>query len=318
MLLDTTRTASVQDPATLPQGTVVAVQGSVVDVHFEGPLPAINTLLQTPAPNLLEIVLHLDPHTVRCMALTPTQGLARGSVVLDTGGPLSVPVGRRVLGRMLGFVGTPIDGGSALDAGESRSIHQPPLPLMARACRTEVFPTGIKAIDVLSPLERGGNAGLFGGAGVGKTVLIMELIHNVIGQQRGLSVFCGIGERCREGEELYRSLQDSGVLERSVLIFGQMNEPPGARFRVGHTALTMAEHFRDREGQNVLLLIDNIFRFIQAGTEVSGLLGQVPSRMGYQPRLGNELAELEERICSTDTGAITSIQAVYVPADDFT
>ena len=204
-----------------------------------------------------------------------------------------------------------------LGEAEWRSIHAKPVPLMKRATTSELFVTGIKAIDVLAPLERGGKSGLFGGAGVGKTVLIMELIHNVIGHHSGVSVFCGIGERCREGEELYREIQAAGVLDKTVLVFGQMNEPPGSRFRVGHSALTMAEYFRDDARQDVLLLIDNIFRFIQAGSEVSGLMGQLPSRLGYQPTLSTELAELEERICNTATGAITSVQAVYVPADDF-
>jgi F-type H+-transporting ATPase subunit beta len=218
---------------------------------------------------------------------------------------------------MFDVFGNTIDGKRAVEGVEWRSVHAPPVPLMRRATNSEVFVTGIKAIDVLAPIERGGKAGLFGGAGVGKTVLIMELIHNVIGHQKGVSVFCGIGERCREGEELYREIQTAGVLDRTVLVFGQMNESPGARFRVGHAALTMAEYFRDDTRQDVLLLIDNIFRFIQAGSEVSGLMGQLPSRLGYQPTLATELAELEERICSTANGAITSVQAVYVPADDF-
>jgi F-type H+-transporting ATPase subunit beta len=218
---------------------------------------------------------------------------------------------------MFNVFGETIDGAEAVSGGEWRSIHAPPVSLMRRATTAEIFCTGIKAIDVLAPLERGGKSGLFGGAGVGKTVLIMELIHNVIGHHSGVSVFCGIGERCREGEELYREIKGAGVLDKTVLVFGQMNDPPGTRFRVGHSALTMAEYFRDDARQDVLLLIDNIFRFIQAGSEVSGLLGQLPSRLGYQPTLGTELASLEERICNTATGAITSVQAVYVPADDF-
>ena len=239
----------------------------------------------------------------------------------DTGQPLKAPVGEGVLGRMFDVFGQTIDRKGPLNGREGsvewRSVHTPQVPLMRRSTTSEVFMTGIKAIDVLSPLERGGKGGLFGGAGVGKTVLIMELIHNVIGHQKGVSVFCGIGERCREGEELYREIQAAGVLPRTALVFGQMNEPPGARFRAGHVALTMAEYFRDDARQDVLLLIDNIFRFIQAGSEVSGLMGQLPSRLGYQPTLGTELAELEERICSTPAGSITSVQAVYVPADDF-
>jgi F-type H+-transporting ATPase subunit beta len=218
---------------------------------------------------------------------------------------------------MFDVFGDTIDRHEKLEGGEWRSIHAPPVPLMRRSKTSEIFSTGIKAIDLLAPLERGGKSGLFGGAGVGKTVLIMELIHNVIGHQSGVSVFCGIGERCREGEELYRQIQAAGVLDKTVLVFGQMNEPPGSRFRVGHSALTMAEYFRDDARQDVLLLIDNIFRFIQAGSEVSGLMGQFPSRLGYQPTLATDLADLEERICNTTTGAITSVQAVYVPADDF-
>jgi len=267
---------------------------------------------------VIEVMTHLSSEMVRGVALTPTQGLARGSKIINMGHPLKVPVGKRLLGRVFNVFGAVIDEKEEVVAGEWRSIHQPPVPLVQRATISEVFETGIKAIDVLSPLERGGKAGLFGGAGVGKTVLITELIHNMVGKQEGISIFCGIGERCREGEELYRDMKGAGVLDNTVMIFGQMNEPPGARFRVGHAALTMAEYFRDTAKQDVLLLIDNIFRFIQAGSEVSGLMGQLPSRLGYQPTLGTELAELEERICSTATGAITSVQAVYVPADDFT
>ncbi len=237
--------------------------------------------------------------------------------MIDTKSPLTVPVGERVLGRMFDVFGATIDRKERVEGGEWRSIHATPVPLMRRASTSEVFVTGIKAIDVLAPLERGGKSGLFGGAGVGKTVLITELIHNVIGHHSGVSVFCGIGERCREGEELYREIEAAGVLAKSVLVFGQMNESPGARFRVGHAALTMAEYFRDDARQDVLLLIDNIFRFIQAGSEVSGLMGQLPSRLGYQPTLATDLANLEERICNTAAGAITSVQAVYVPADDF-
>ncbi len=216
------------------------------------------------------------------------------------------------------YSATPSTTARALSDVQWRSLHQPPPPLARRSTRSEVFETGIKLIDVVLPLERGGKAGLFGGAGVGKTVLLTEMIHNMIGKQAGVSIFCGIGERCREGEELYRDMQSAGVLPNMVMVFGQMNEPPGSRFRVGETALTMAEYFRDDEHRDVLLLIDNIFRFIQAGMEVSGLMGQMPSRLGYQPTMGTELSQLEERIANTDTGAITSIQAVYVPADDFT
>ena len=237
---------------------------------------------------------------------------------MDTAQPIQVPLGPQLLGRMFNVFGQTIDGADPIDAEYWRSIHQTPVPLSRRETRTQIFETGIKAIDVLSPLERGGKAGLFGGAGVGKTVVIMELIHNMVGGHEGVSLFCGIGERCREAQELYRQLQEAGVLDKTVLVFGQMNEQPGARLLVGHAALTMAEYFRDKQRRDVLLLIDNIFRFIQAGSEVSGLMGQIPSRLGYQPTLASELAALEERICSTSSAAITSIQAVYVPADDFT
>jgi F-type H+-transporting ATPase subunit beta len=303
-----------------PPGTVTAVRGSVVEVRFPGELPEINSRLETGQENrvILEVVVHLDAHRARCIALTPTRGLARGAGVTDTGEPLKVPVGEELLGRVFNVFGETIDEGDSLSSVDRRTIHGRPVPLEQRTTQEKIFQTGIKAIDVLAPLERGGKAGLFGGAGVGKTVLIMEMIHNVIGRHGGVSIFCGIGERCREGEELYREIQDVGVLDNTVLIFGQMNEQPGARFRVGHAALTMAEYFRDEDKKDVLLLIDNIFRFVQAGAEVSGLLGRLPSRVGYQPTLATELAELEERICSTRSGAITSIQAVYVPADDFT
>jgi F-type H+-transporting ATPase subunit beta len=239
-------------------------------------------------------------------------------MVIDTGKPLMVPVGEQLLGRVFNVFGSPIDHKGIVKAVEWRSIHQPPVPLSRQITTSQIYETGIKAIDVLAPLEKGGKAGLLGGAGVGKTVLIMELIHNMAGKYEGISIFCGIGERCREGEELYREIKEVGVLKNAILVFGQMNEQPGARFRVGHAALTMAEYFRDDAKQDVLLLIDNIFRFVQAGAEVSGLMGQLPSSVGYQPTLATELAQLEERICSTNTGAISSVQAVYVPADDFT
>ena len=238
--------------------------------------------------------------------------------VEDTSGPLKAPVGKAVLSRMFDVFGNTIDREAALSDVQWRSVHRAPPSLARRSTKSEVFETGIKVIDVLVPLERGGKAGLFGGAGVGKTVLLTEMIHNMIGHHEGISIFCGIGERCREGEELYDAMKEAGVLPNMVMVFGQMNEPPGARFRVGHAALTMAEYFRDDEHRDVLLLVDNIFRFIQAGMEVSGLMGQMPSRLGYQPTMGTELSGLEERIANTDTGAITSIQAVYVPADDFT
>ena len=301
-------------------GSIRAVRGSVVDVHFTKRIPDIYTRLVTksdPAAEI-EVISHLGPSLVRGVALTRTSGLVRGMDVLDTRAPFRVPVGEHLLGRMLNVFGQTIDNGPALEASVWRSIHQPPVAMTQQASQTEIFETGIKAIDVLAPLERGGRAGLFGGAGVGKTVLITEMINNLVGQYEGVSLFCGIGERSREGEELYREMQEAGVLDRTVMIFGQMNEPPGARFRVGHAALTMAEYFRDDARQDVLLLMDNIFRFIQAGTEVSGLLGNIPSRVGYQPTLATELAELQERIANTRSGAITSVQAVYVPADDFT
>ena len=301
-------------------GTIIAVRGSVVDVRFEQRLPPISSVLRTGAEAqiLIEVMTQLDAHRVRGIALTPTQGLARGMPAADTGGPLQVPVGKSIVSRMFDVFGNPIDRLPAPANTQRRTIHRTPPPLSERSAQSEVFETGIKAIDVLVPLERGGKAGLFGGAGVGKTVLLTEMIHNMIGHQRGVSIFCGIGERCREGEELYREMKAAGVLPNMVMVFGQMNEPPGSRFRVGHAALTMAEYFRDDEHRDVLLLIDNIFRFLQAGMEVSGLMGQMPSRLGYQPTMSTELSGLEERIANTRAGAITSIQAVYVPADDLT
>jgi F-type H+-transporting ATPase subunit beta len=302
------------------QGTLISIRGSVVDAQFPGRLPSIYNVLMAGDDGeiVIEVITHLDSKTIRGIALTSTQGLAHGSTIIDTGHYLKVPVGKRLLGRMFNVFGETIDKKEAIKGGEWRVIHQEPTPLDQQSTTSEIFTTGIKAIDVLSPIERGGKAGLFGGAGVGKTVLITEMIKNMVGQHEGVSLFCGIGERSREGEELYREMREAGVLDSTVMVFGQMNEPPGARFRVGHAALTMAEYFRDDERQDVLLLIDNIFRFIQAGMEVSGLMGQLPSRLGYQPTLSTELAELEERICNTATGAITSVQAVYVPADDFT
>jgi F-type H+-transporting ATPase subunit beta len=329
---------TVIEPPTRPErhgrsrrgGHVVAVRGSVVDVEIDGRLPEIGRLLRADCDHgeaadgrhgvAVEVVSHLDDRTVRTVALTATQGLSRGDGLTDTGSTIEVPVGNATLGRVFDVFGEPIDGlgDAGLASLPRRSIDQPSVPLARRPATSETFETGIKVIDVLSPLERGGKAGLFGGAGVGKTVLIMELVNNVAGAHQGTSVFCGIGERNREAEELHRELSESGVLDKAVLVFGQMDEQPGARLRVGHTALTMAEWFRDDQHQDVLLLIDNIFRFVQAGTEVSALLGQVPSRLGYQPDLASMLAGLEERIATTDTGAITSVQAVYVPADDFT
>jgi len=301
-------------------GEVVVVRGSVIDVRFSGRIPLIHNRLKAPDSSgvLVEVLAHLDHETVRGIALTPTQGLARGSILIDTGEPFTVPTGNCLLGRMLNVFGETIDGREKPACGEQRPVHRRPPALTELVTSSEILETGIKVIDVLSPLERGGKAGLFGGAGVGKTVLITEMIHNMVRVHEGVSIFCGIGERCREAEELYREMEKSGVLGKTVMILSQMNEPPGARFLVGHAALTIAEYFRDDRKKDVLLLIDNIFRYIQAGTEVSALLGQIPSRVGYQPTLGTELAQLEERICTTSNGAITSIQAVYVPADDFT
>ncbi len=301
-------------------GKIISVRGSVVDIAFENNLPPIYTLLRSGKNKevSIEVLSQLDNHSVRGIALNPTQGLARGMVVETDGRELTVPVGKNILGRMFDVFGNTIDHLEPLPKAERRNIHQPPPPLSKRAVKSEIFETGIKAIDVLIPLERGGKAGLFGGAGVGKTVLLTEMIHNMVGHNKGVSMFCGIGERCREGNELYNAMKDADLLKDMVMLFGQMNEPPGARFRVGHAALTMAEYFRDDEHRDVLLLIDNIFRFIQAGMEVSGLMGQMPSRLGYQPTMGTELSELEERIAYTNSGAITSIQAVYVPADDLT
>jgi F-type H+/Na+-transporting ATPase subunit beta len=302
------------------RGSVTAVRGSVVDVRFEGRLPLISSVLHTGASGqiVIEVMTQADAKHVRGIALTPTQGVCRGMPVEDTGMPLRAPVGKNIISRMFDVFGHAIDRQPDPEDVEWRSIHRAPPPLSERSTRSEVFETGIKAIDVLVPLERGGKAGLFGGAGVGKTVLLTEMIHNMIGHRQGVSIFCGIGERCREGEELYRDMKAAGVLKDMVMVFGQMNEPPGSRFRVGQTALTMAEYFRDDEHRDVLLLIDNIFRFIQAGMEVSGLMGQMPSQLGYQPTMSTELSALEERIANTGAGAITSIQAVYVPADDLT
>jgi F-type H+/Na+-transporting ATPase subunit beta len=316
--LDTNRTIA-NDKALINTGVVISVRGSVVDILFDEHLPPINSLLHAREGKIaIEVLSQLDAHRVRGIALTPTQGLARGMLVEDSGGPLQTPVGKGILSRMFDVFGNAIDRQPAPTDIQWRSVHNAPPALARRSTKSEIFETGIKLIDVLMPLERGGKAGLFGGAGVGKTVLLTEMIHNMVGQHAGVSIFCGIGERCREGEELYREMNAAGVLDNMVMVFGQMNEPPGARFRVGHAALTMAEYFRDDENRDVLLLIDNIFRFIQAGMEVSGLMGQMPARLGYQPTMGTELSQLEERIANTDTGAITSIQAVYVPADDFT
>jgi F-type H+-transporting ATPase subunit beta len=319
--------ADIPVPSVLPValrttcvGKVTAVRGSVVDFCFEQYLPAIHSIVRTGADDsvIVEILSQRDARHVRGIALTPTDGLARGMPAHDTQATLLTPVGKAIVSRMIDVFGKVIDRGVPLADVAWRSVHQPPPALDRRVTRSQVFETGIKVIDVLSPLERGGKAGLFGGAGVGKTVLLTEMIHNMIGNQDGVSIFCGIGERCREGEELHTQMAEAGVLSRMVMVFAQMNEPPGARLRIGNVALTMAEYFRDDEHRDVLLLVDNIFRFIQAGSEVSGLMGQMPSQLGYQPTMGSELAALQERIANTDTGAITSIQAVYVPADDFT
>jgi len=308
------------DAPPLHLGKIISVRGSVVDISFDNNLPSIYTLLHAGEHKkiAIEVLAQLDNHHVRGIALTPTQGLARGMVVESEGKQLTVPVGKMIMGRMFDVFGNTIDHEQPLHDMEWRNIHQSPPPLSKRSTKSEVFETGIKAIDVLIPLERGGKAGLFGGAGVGKTVLLTEMIRNMVGDNKGVSMFCGIGERCREGHELYHEMEEAGVLKDMVMLFGQMNEPPGARLRVGHAALTMAEYFRDDEQRDVLLLIDNIFRFIQAGMEVSGLMGQMPSRLGYQPTMATELSKLQERIANTDAGAITSIQAVYVPADDLT
>ena len=310
-------------------GRVVGVMGSVVDVAFavddDGPaaLPPVNTALEVqwdgPHRLVLEVQAHLDARTVRTVAMQNTSGLARGTATLDTGQPITVPVGHAVLGRLIDVVGDPIDRGEPFaDDVPRRPIHHHAPPLQAQGRATDMFQTGIKVIDLLAPLAQGGKAAMFGGAGVGKTVLIMELIRTTVEAYSGISVFAGVGERSREGHELLLELGQSGVLERTALVFGQMNEPPGARWRVGMAGLAIAEHFRDATGENVLMLIDNVFRFVQAGGEVSGLLGRLPSRVGYQPTLASEIAALQERIASVTGTAITAIQAVYVPADDFT
>lgn len=310
-------TTQQTEAETQTDGTIAAIRGGVVDIAFAGKVPPIYDLLHA-GEVALEVAALLGDGLVRAMAMAPVRGLGLGMTVTATGGPVTVPVGDAVLGRMLDVFGAPIDGRPAPETKVRRSIHQPPPELSERVLQAQIMETGIKAIDLLSPIERGGKTGLFGGAGVGKTVLITELINNTIQHHKGVSLFCGIGERSREAEELYREMGEAGVREKTVMLFGQMNEAPGVRFLVGNTALTMAEYFRDEKQQDVLLLIDNIFRFVQAGSEVSGLMGRMPSRVGYQPTLATELAALQERITSTRRGAITSIQAVYVPADDFT
>ncbi len=306
-----------------PTGKVLAVRGAVVDVTFErAELPRLDEALivewDRPEALIVEVQAHLDECTVRGVALQATAGLKRGVVVRASGSPLAVPVGDGLLGRLLDVTGAPRDGGPPLPPNSPRTpIHRMAPQLRERSPATAIFETGIKVIDLLAPLPQGGKAAMFGGAGVGKTVVVMELIHAMVKSYQGISVFAGVGERSREGHELLVEMQRSGVLDRSVLVYGQMNEPPGARWRVGLTALTIAEYFRDQKRQNVLLLMDNVFRFVQAGCEVSGLLGRLPSRVGYQPTLDTEVAALHERIASVAGISVTAIEAVYVPADDF-
>ena len=303
-------------------GRVVQVMGPVIDVCFpDGSLPAIHNALTMPVGEdtlTVEVAQHIGDNTVRCVAMASTDGLQRGAEVTDTGASISVPVGRETLGRIFNVLGQPVDNLPAPETEERWDIHRPAPAYEELATSTEILETGIKVVDLICPYSKGGKIGLFGGAGVGKTVLIMELINNVAKQHGGLSVFTGVGERTREGNDLYNEMKESGVLEKTALVYGQMNEPPGARMRVGLSGLTMAEYFRDTEGQDVLLFIDNIFRFTQAGSEVSALLGRMPSAVGYQPTLASEMGALQERITSTKKGSITSVQAVYVPADDLT
>ena len=311
------------------KGYIVQVTGPVVDVKFDnGSLPAINNALTINVPEyenngvainlVLEVALHNGDKIVRCIAMDATEGLTRGMEVVDTGAPISVPVGEETLGRMFNVLGDPIDGKPAVVTSQKMPIHRNAPALENLSGKVEILETGIKVIDLLAPYIKGGKIGLFGGAGVGKTVLIQELIHNIAQEHRGISVFAGVGERTREGNDLYFEMSDTGVINQTALVFGQMNEPPGARMRVALTGLTMAEYFRDQKHQDVLLFIDNIFRFTQAGSEVSAMLGRTPSAVGYQPTLATEMGLLQERITSTKDGSITSIQAVYVPADDYT
>ena len=308
-------------------GQVIQVLGPVIDVEFvsEG-LPPINTALKLTNPlinkddwNLtVEVAQQIGSKRVRCIAMDTTDGIRRGEKVLDTGKPISIPVGKGALGRMMNVIGEPIDGVGPIESDSLSPIHKSAPSFQEQSTKTEVFETGIKVIDLLAPFLKGGKIGLFGGAGVGKTVLLMELINNVAKEYGGYSFFAGVGERTREGNDLYMEMKESGVLQNTGLVFGQMNEPPGARARVALTGLTQAEHFRDEEGQVVLLFVDNIFRFTQAGSEVSALLGRIPSAVGYQPTLATDLGALQERITSTVKGSITSVQAIYVPADDLT
>jgi F-type H+-transporting ATPase subunit beta len=303
-------------------GKVVQVMGPVVDVRFsDGELPAIYNAIkirdEARGINLTcEVAQHLGDDIVRTVALSSTDGLVRGMDAIDTGAPIKVPVGRVTLGRLFNLLGEPIDERGSVEADTYAPIHKPAPSLDEQNVKTEILETGLKVIDLLCPFNKGGKIGLFGGAGLGKTVLIQELIRNIATEHQGVSVFAGVGERTREGNDLYLEMNETGVISQTVLVFGQMNEPPGARLRVGLTALTMAEYFRDEEGQDVLVFIDNIFRFVQAGAEVSALLGRMPSAVGYQPTLATEMGELQERITSTKRGSITSVQAIYVPADD--
>ncbi|MBR2592409.1 MAG: F0F1 ATP synthase subunit beta [Oscillospiraceae bacterium] len=303
-------------------GRVVQIMGPVLDIRFaDGNLPQINTAIEVPLNDgriVAEVAQHIGDSVARCVAMSSTDGLSRGAEAIDTGAPISVPVGEACLGRMFNLLGEPIDEMPAPDISERWSIHRPAPAFDEQMTSTEMLETGIKVVDLICPYAKGGKIGLFGGAGVGKTVLIMELINNIAKEHGGLSVFTGVGERTREGNDLYNEMKESGVLNKTALIYGQMNEPPGARMRVGLSGLTVAEYFRDIKHQDVLLFIDNIFRFTQAGSEVSALLGRMPSAVGYQPTLATEMGALQERITSTMNGSITSVQAVYVPADDLT
>ena len=304
-------------------GKIIQVISAVLDIKFsEGNLPEINDAVEVPLKNggklVVEVAQHLGDDTVRCIAMGPTDGLVRGMDAIATGAPISVPVGENTLGRMFNVLGEPIDEVEPPQTEEKWAIHRPAPSFEEQATSQEMLETGIKVVDLLCPYQKGGKIGLFGGAGVGKTVLIQELIHNIATQHGGYSVFTGVGERTREGNDLYYEMKESGVIDKTTMVFGQMNEPPGARMRVGLTGLTMAEYFRDKGGKDVLLFIDNIFRFTQAGSEVSALLGRMPSAVGYQPTLQTEMGALQERITSTKNGSITSVQAVYVPADDLT
>jgi F-type H+-transporting ATPase subunit beta len=308
-------------------GKIVEIKGVVIDAQFEGRLPAIYNALEISVPGasggaattlVAEVQQHLGDDRVRAIAMDATDGLARGLDVVDTGAQISVPVGEVTLGRIFNVLGEPVDHGDPLAEGERWEIHRKPPAFEDLSSTVEIFETGIKVIDLLAPYVKGGKVGLFGGAGVGKTVLIQELINNIAQEHGGLSVFAGVGERTREGNDLWLEMTESGVIEKTALVYGQMNEPPGARLRVGLSGLTMAEYFRDVQNQDVLLFIDNIFRFVQAGSEVSALLGRMPSAVGYQPTLATEMGELQERITSTNKGSITSVQAIYVPADDLT